>query len=30
MKVQLSGLGAADAAFYPQLLERYLDQIADF
>jgi hypothetical protein len=25
---QLSGLSAEDAAFYPQLLERYLDRIA--
>ena len=28
VEVQLSGLSAEDAAFYPQLLERYLDRIA--
>ena len=28
VEVQLSGLGAEDAAFYPQLLERYLDRTA--
>jgi hypothetical protein len=28
VEVQLSGLNAEDAAFYPQLLERYLDRIA--
>ena len=28
VEVQLSGLSAEDAAFYPQLLERYLDRTA--
>ena len=28
VKVQLSGLGADDSAFYSQLVERYLDRIA--
>ena len=28
VEVQLSGRPAEDAAFYPQLLERYLDRIA--
>ena len=28
VEIQLSGLSAEDAAFYPQLLERYLDRTA--
>jgi hypothetical protein len=28
VEIQLSGLNAEDAAFYPQLLERYLDRLA--